>query len=358
MIHSLEASSVVVLLGPGGVGKTSCSLALAIEAARMGRQVALLSIDPAKRLAAAMGMSIGHRISTIKLPPSFKGSLHAAMLDAKQMFDAMVRRHAPSPEVAEKILEHQLYYAASTKLSGSLEYMALAMLQDLIDDARYDLVVVDTPPDVNALDFLARPDVLGRFQEKRVMNWLVKPFHIASKIGVMRLMSVGERLMGGVAQVTGVKALHAFAEFLILIQQIIDGFHNTSKKISRTLRSQSTAFFLVSTATPAVTRATMSLGLEMHKLGFSLQRIVVNRCLPDEVALGLQAPTLDHHPFVDALKRRKLSEQSIVEGLRDEVRSIFGKSSPITMLAERRESLESFAAILDFAKCFSMPEGG
>ena len=148
----LKERRVFVLLGAGGVGKTSCSIGLAVAAARRGLRVGLLSIDPAKRLADALGIPLGHQLQEISLGPGLPlhGSLKAAMLDQKAVFDAMVRRHAPDAATAAKILDNKLYKAASGKLSGSLEYMALAKLQDMVEDPSYDVIILDTPPDTHA----------------------------------------------------------------------------------------------------------------------------------------------------------------------------------------------------------------
>src|SRR5690606_14876926 len=133
--------------------KTSTSVLFALRLASMGRRVALLSIDPAKRLADALGMTLGHELRRLDLPlpASCGGSIGAAMLDQKAMFDHMVRKHAPTPKIAEKILANRLYLAAATNLTGPLEYMALAKLQELAEHSDYDCVVLDTPPDTHAV---------------------------------------------------------------------------------------------------------------------------------------------------------------------------------------------------------------
>ena len=283
----LTDAEIVVLLGAGGVGKTTSSTVLAVAAARMGKRVALLSIDPAKRLADALGISLGSEMRKVELPDC-PGSLHAAMIDQKQVFDQMVKRHSPSAKIAEKILAHPVYVAASTNLAGPIEYMALAKLQELADNTQYDLVVLDTPPDTHALDFLARPNVLGGFMENKVMSVLVKPFSIANKLGLGKIMSMGGRLMGGIAQVTGVSALRSFAEFLVLVQDVIVGFHRSGERIVELLGRSTTKFCMVALPTTASERSAQSVTVELKKLGYACSLVMLNRCLPEPVRAELE----------------------------------------------------------------------
>lgn len=309
----IAKSRVLVLLGAGGVGKTTTSVALALAAAQSGRRVALLSIDPAKRLAAALGMPLSGTPRPLTLPAAgaFKGSLAAAMLDQKEVFDAMVRRHAPSAGVANRILAHPAYRAASTKLSGPLEYMALAKLQDLANDSNYDLVVLDTPPDDHALDFLARPNILAGFADNKVMNWLVKPFLFAGKLGLGRLLNAGEKLMGGIAKVTGVTSLHSFADFLVLIQEVIEGFHQAGEKTAGLLRLTSTNFVIVTVATSAAARSTVHVAQALTDYKYRTAAVLINRRLPALVAEAVRNDPLG----VPVLTKRLRGEEAVVSML-------------------------------------------
>jgi arsenite-transporting ATPase len=314
----LPARRVIVLLGAGGVGKTTTSIAVALAAAHQGRRVALLSIDPAKRLAAALGLTLGNQLKRIQMPAglgSGGGSVDAAMLDHKAVFDDMVRKHAPNEQTAERILANSIYQAASTNLIGPLEYMALAKLQELSEDHRYDLVVLDTPPDTHALDFLARPNVLAGFFENKVMGWLIKPFVIAGRFGLGRLMTAGEKLMGGVAKVTGFAALHKFADFLILVQEVIEGFNRSGERVVQLLHRETTGFFLVTTPTKTSARSATNIAGELAKLGYGLDLVAVNRCLPEPVAAAVAhvatGDTLVPLDDLEALARRRAAEVAV-----------------------------------------------
>jgi anion-transporting ArsA/GET3 family ATPase len=315
LVQRLKEKRVVILLGAGGVGKTTSSVAVALQSALQGRRVALLSIDPAQRLAAALGIELSGDLRSIDLKAhgiAAAGSLDAAMLDQKAVFDAMVRRHAPNPQIAFKILQHPVYQAASTKLIGPLEYMALAKLQDLAEDPRYDLIVLDTPPDTHALDFLARPNVLGGFFENKVMSWLIKPFLLAGKFGLGKMFSVGEKLMGGVAKVMGVTALHSFADFLVLIQEVLEGFNTSGDKVVKLLRKPETAFVLVTVPSRTAARSARNIAFQLKELGYRLEALLLNRCVPAKVAQDAQAAW---GGSAGALMRRIAGQRAVEEGL-------------------------------------------
>jgi anion-transporting ArsA/GET3 family ATPase len=279
LIQTISQQRVVVMIGSGGVGKTTSSVALAIAAAMSGRRVALLSIDPAKRLADALGISLSHELSVVPLD-NCRGSLKAAMLDQKAIFDSMVRKHAPSESIAGKILRDPLYMAASTNLAGPIEYMALARLQELVDDPQFDLVVLDTPPDSHALDFLGRPNVLSGFLEGRVVGKILKPVVFASKFGLESVINMSGKLLGGVTHITGVQALRRFGEFILLMQEVIEGFHKSGERVIEILKRPTTSFVLVTVPTRASCRSGEGLAQELKKLGYSLDGLVLNRCQP------------------------------------------------------------------------------
>lgn len=349
----------IVMLGAGGVGKTTTAIVMALLAARHGRRVALLSIDPAKRLAAALGIPLGNQLRRIEIPAAFgvKGSVDAAMLDQKAVFDGMVRRHAPSDAVAERILVHPVYRAASTNLSGPLEYMALAKLQELAEDHRYDLVVLDTPPDTHALDFLARPNVLGGFMDNKVMTWLIKPFLLAGKLGLGKLLNTGERLMGGIAKVTGVKALHAFAEFLVLMQEVIEGFHRSGEKIIELLHRPTTGFMLVTVPTRAASRSARNILDQLGAMKYACDLMLFNRCVPEAVRRSLpddgalRALPPEAQKAYAALSRKIMGEQETMTSLMSDLARSTERMAPATVtLDDQDQDLGSLAALLSLAE--------
>lgn len=348
----LKSQRVVIIIGAGGVGKTTSSVALAIHAARLGRRVALLSIDPAKRLAAALGIELGHELRPVLFPESsgIKGVLHAAMLDQKAVFDSMVRKHAPSPHIADKILRDPLYISASTNLSGPLEYMALARLQELSESPDWDLVVLDTPPDSHALDFLARPNVLSGFMENKVMSRLLKPIVMAGRIGLGGVASISEKLLGGVTSVTGFGALRSFGEFILLMQEVIEGFHRSGERVLEILRRDSTSFVLVCVPHKAAARAAGALSNELRGMGYALEGAVFNRCLPRSVIDDLNRSSAEE---LVILKARAKSEDQIIQNLAQEIH-VPQDSEKLWQLRvdEQTEDIHSINGILKFSELF------
>jgi anion-transporting ArsA/GET3 family ATPase len=169
------SNRVVVCCGAGGVGKTTTAAAMALRAAEYGRTVCVLTIDPARRLAQALGIAdLGNTPQRVALNSDVKGELHAMMLDMRRTFDEMVTQYS-GPDRAEAILQNQFYQTVATSLSGTQEYMAMEKLGQLLAEDKWDLVVVDTPPSRNALDFLDAPKRLGSFMDSRLWRLLLGP---------------------------------------------------------------------------------------------------------------------------------------------------------------------------------------
>ncbi len=178
-ILSDKSNRVVVCCGAGGVGKTTTAAAMALRAAEYGRTVVVLTIDPAKRLAQALGIKeLGNDPQQVPLGTEVAGELHAMMLDMRRTFDEMVLEHS-GPERAQAILDNQFYQTVATSLAGTQEYMAMEKLGQLLAQDRWDLVVVDTPPSRNALDFLDAPKRLGSFMDGRLWQAAARtrPWH-------------------------------------------------------------------------------------------------------------------------------------------------------------------------------------
>ena len=174
-ILSDTANRVVVCCGAGGVGKTTTAAAIALRAAEYGRNVCVLTIDPAKRLAQALGVNdLGNTPQRVPLAPEVPGELHAMMLDMRRTFDEMVVQYSGTGR-AQAILDNQFYQTVASSLAGTQEYMAMEKLGQLLGEDRWDLVVVDTPPSRNALDFLDAPKRLGSFMDSRLWRLLLAP---------------------------------------------------------------------------------------------------------------------------------------------------------------------------------------
>lgn len=249
----LHSRRIIVCCGSGGVGKTTTAASLALEAARQGLNVLVLTIDPAKRLANSLGLSgLGNKARQV---PSAKfaeagvaveGTLWAMMLDTKRTFDELVETYASSPEVAERILNNALYQNISGALAGSQEYMAMEKLYELYRSGEYDLIVLDTPPTRHALDFLDAPKRMTAFLDGSILQWFIKPYFGAASRG-LKAMERGTRMvLNGLEKVTGLRVLKIVSEFFLSFEGMYDGFKERAAKVSKILRSKATVFVLVS----------------------------------------------------------------------------------------------------------------
>lgn len=271
-------TSVHICCGAGGVGKTTSSAALALALARQGARVVVLTIDPARRLADALGVRVGNEPSLVALPPELEvpGTLHALMLDPKETFDRVVARFAPTPEARDRIYRNHIYQHASANLAGAQEYMAMERLYELTREGRWDCVVLDTPPTHHALDFLAAPDRMANLMDEGVMRWIVLP---ASR-GGWRMLERGSEVLASVLErMVGNSTIADIAEFFTAFQALWDGFRERSLEVRALLSAPTTRFFLVTTPAPAA-RAEARLFVEqLRNHRQPLAGFLLNRCL-------------------------------------------------------------------------------
>ena len=267
--------SVVVCCGSGGVGKTTVSATFALAAARAGRRSCVVTVDPARRLADALGVeSLPNTPSEVQ--GDWPGHLHALMLDSKGTFDDLVQRYARTPEQAEAILANRLYQNLAGALSGTQEYMAMEKLYELVNSGEFDIVVVDTPPTRNALDLLDAPRRLTRFLENRLFRALLVPTR-------MSLRAVGvatQALLRTISKVAGAEIVQDAVGFFQAFEGMEDGFRSRASAVHDLLADPATAYVLVTSARPdAVTEA----GFFAEKLAerdVAVAALVVNRIAP------------------------------------------------------------------------------
>jgi anion-transporting ArsA/GET3 family ATPase len=238
--HLVEGRDICICAGAGGVGKTTTSAAIAVGMARQGLKVVVLTIDPARRLANSLGLpELGNEERQIELDAP--GELWAMMLDAKSTFDEIVSKHAPDAATRDAVLSNRIYKELSTAVAGSQEYMAMEKLLELHEEGRYDLLVLDTPPTRNALDFLDAPDRLSRFIDSRSLQFFLAPSRTGLKIfsrGTGLLFSVLKRL-------TGVDLLQDLSDFFASFGDMAEGFRERSKAVRALLGDDRTTFLLV-----------------------------------------------------------------------------------------------------------------
>src|SRR3954462_5519256 len=198
------STKIIVCCGSGGVGKTTTAAAIGVRAAQRGRDVVVLTVDPARRLAQALGLT--ELDNTPRPVEGAEGELHAMMLDMKRTFDEIVEAHS-DPDRAKQILANPFYQSLSSSLSGTQEYMAMEKLGQLHRSGAWDLIVVDTPPSRNALDFLDAPERMGRFLDGRFMKILAAPAKTGGRLGVKMLSAGFSMFTSVVNKVIGVQLL-------------------------------------------------------------------------------------------------------------------------------------------------------
>jgi len=244
----LEGKDICICAGSGGVGKTTTSAAIALGMAARGLRVCVLTIDPAKRLADSLGMKeLGNEAERVdpvlfeRQGVEMKGELWAMMLDAKATFDELVARQAPDEESRDRVLENRIYQQISSALAGSQEYMAMEKLFELHTEGRFDLLVLDTPPTRNALDFLDAPRRLTQFIEGRSLRVFMKPTGLAARVagrGASAALSVLKRIVG-------FDLIADLAEFFNAFSGMVDGFQARARRVNGLLADERTCFLVV-----------------------------------------------------------------------------------------------------------------
>ncbi len=327
----LAAKDIVIACGPGGVGKTTTAAALAATAVvEQGGRVLVVTVDPARRLADALGLKgIGN--DEVRIPDDVftgaaahpRGELWAAMLDTKQSWDDLVRRHAPDAATREKIIANPLYQNISARFVQSHDYIAMERLYEIHSEGKYDLIVVDTPPTRNALDFLDAPQRMADFFSSRLLRWLIVPYR-------SRLVNVASRPFYQVAdRILGTQFLADISEFFVLFQSMYSGFVERAEAVTRLLSDRRTTFMVVSTleATPVREAEFFSAALTSRKL--HLGAVVLNKVLPeylrdartDKLAQSMQtrsevlADGLTDDPVVAARVVREVAESFLNFGV-------------------------------------------
>ncbi|TRW80095.1 ArsA family ATPase [Mycolicibacterium sp. 018/SC-01/001] len=276
---------VVVCCGAGGVGKTTTAAAMALRAAEYGRTVVVLTIDPAKRLAQALGIKdLGNVPQRVPLAPEVSGELHAMMLDMRRTFDEMVVQYS-GPDRADAILDNQFYQTVATSLAGTQEYMAMEKLGQLLAEDKWDLIVVDTPPSRNALDFLDAPKRLGSFMDSRLWRLLLAPGR-----GIGRLVTGAVGLaMKGMSTILGSQMLSDAAGFVQSLDATFGGFREKADRTYELLKRRGTQFVVVSAAEPDALREASFFVDRLSSERMPLAGLILNRTHPTLCELNADA---------------------------------------------------------------------
>jgi anion-transporting ArsA/GET3 family ATPase len=280
----LDTKHVLITVGAGGVGKTTTAAALGVAAAQRGKRVLCLTIDPARRLAQSFGLQGITSEATIVDPAPFaaagaplKGELWVMMLDTKSTFDELVRRHSSSAEKAERLLRNKLYQYVSTQLAGTNEYMAVEKLVLVRNDPRYDLVLLDTPPTANALDFLDAPERLIDALDSATMRWFIDAFESTGKVSFNLLARSAAVVLKGIGRLVGGGLVETMAEFITALVVLFGGFRSRAAVLEAALQSPDVAFVLVTSPSPSSIQEVLYFEKRLRDANMPRGAFVVNR---------------------------------------------------------------------------------
>ncbi|UGQ40774.1 ArsA family ATPase [Rhodococcus aetherivorans] len=289
------SSRIIVCTGAGGVGKTTTAAALALRAAEQGRNVVVLTIDPARRLAQALGVqALDNSPQLVQLGPDAKGELHAMMLNMRRTFDDMVLEHS-APDKAQQILDNPFYQTVASSFSGTQEYMAMEKLGQLAASDTWDLIVVDTPPSRNALDFLDAPQRLGAFLDGRMIRLFTAPGR-----GLGRLVTGAMGLaLKAVSTIVGSQMLSDASAFVQSLDSMFGGFRERANRTYQLLQQPGTHFMVVAAAEPDALR----------EASFFVERLSEDRMPLAGLILNRTHPTLCPLPADHALTAADLLEE-------------------------------------------------
>ncbi len=280
----VRSSRLLVCVGTGGVGKTTVAAAIGLRAATLGRRTLVITIDPARRLATALGLArLGSVESEVRYQPFLEepvaepAPLEALMLDTQTVFDQLIARVAPNESVRKRILENRVYREVSRAISTSQEYMASEKLYEAWTTGRYDLIVLDTPPLKNAIDFLEAPHRLARFLDQRIIRWFMRPVDAQRMfVGRRFLRQTGALVYRLLGYIFGTEFLGELNEFFLGFEQMTDGCRDRSEAVGKILRSDGTSFVIVCDARPATYEATEHFVSQLRARKMRLAGMVVN----------------------------------------------------------------------------------
>jgi anion-transporting ArsA/GET3 family ATPase len=280
----VDTRRVLITVGAGGVGKTTTAAAIGVAAAQRGKRVLCLTIDPAKRLAESLGIT-SMRTEAAEVDPALfaaagvavSGSLTAMMLDTKRTFDELVVKYSSSKDKADRLLGNKLYQYVSTSLAGTQEYMAMEKLVAVKDDPRFDLIVLDTPPTANALDFLDAPQRLIEALDSSTMKWFVQAFESGGKFSLNLIAKSAAAILRGIGRITGGGFLEAMAEFIGELNELFGGFKERAARVERALRDEEVAFVLVTSASPPSIQEVLYFAERLTEASMPRGAFVVNR---------------------------------------------------------------------------------
>ena len=342
LAEALRKRSVVVCVGPGGVGKTTLAAALALQGAALGRPSLVCTIDPARRLASALGLSelgnVARPIAEAELQAagiSLAAKVEAMMLDMKQSWDELITRSA-SPEQRERILANRFYQSLSSALAGSQEYIALEKLWELHSQRGNDLLVLDTPPTAHALDFLDAPERVLDFFGTDTARWFLTPALRGARVG-LRLFGLGGNLISRtLSRIVGGETLSDLAAFLRAISGMNDMFRERAGAVRKLLRSPETVVVLVTGPAPERREEAIRFHESLREHRLNVAAVVVDQVHsgvhPADLAVAARLP----EPLRGKLERTVLEANTLAKADAEGVRVLSAAVAPTPLLSVPR----------------------
>ncbi len=271
-----------IVVGAGGVGKTTLAAAMALKHARAGERTMVMTFDPSLRLKDALGISEAEASEEVEVPVEGEGSLLVSLLDARRTFDRLVRNYAPNEEARERILSNRFYDHLSGALAGVLEYMASERLFEVSRSGRFDRIILDTPPAQQAIDFLKAPERITGFLDSGGVRIALKPwFDAKGRLrGTAKLGFLGRNVEAFFDHMIGLDLLRDMAEFFQAFAPLFDGFKQRAFEVQRLLRAPDTLFSMVSAPGPHRVADTLHFARRLEEAGHRLGPVIVNRVHP------------------------------------------------------------------------------
>lgn len=362
-IAELLEHRIIICCGSGGVGKTSVSAALALRAAKRSKKTLVATIDPARRLATAMGIhSLRNEPRRVKSENGVE--LWAMMLDSKRTFDALISKHA-SPQTRDQILANRFYQAISTRIAGTENYMAMEKLYELDQLGEFDTIVLDTPPTRHALDFLDSPARMQNMLKSDILKWLIRPYFTAGRLSLGFLRRGTDRIVSYLDHIFGLQFLHDLSDFFRAFTELYDGFRDRSGRVLDLLGSRDVAF--VAVAAPAEVSLAEAAQFQqilesrgMNFAGYILNRVHGFEPLPAAARRRMLewAGRSSTQPVAAAIVRNYLDFQALAEQERRAIDGAIERQRVLTMLPVLEEDIHDMSGLLRLAEAFDSGGSG
>ena len=350
LIRKCRDAKIMVCCGTGGVGKTSVAAALAIVCAQLGRKAVVVTIDPARRLVDAMGLTSNVGNEPVRVQLDAPGEMWITMLDVRETFDALIREVAPSPQKADEVLNNSFYANIAESISGTRDYMAAARLYSLHHDERFDVVIVDTPPTRNALDFLDAPERLARFLNHPIVRFLSTPARGGFKVVSFALTPV-VKIIG---RVVGSDALESAISFLRAFDGMQDVLRDRALEVATLLRADHTAFAVVTAPQKEALDEARYFISELTRLSLPLRIMIANRMPPRFGSLTADAAlarSREPGPLSDAYANLAVltHEADVADAIIDTFISPYAPDIVVSRANERSDDIHDMAGITQLA---------